>query len=157
MKTAGMYIRLLLTAGIVLAVDQTTKSLALERLDEPADVISGVLTLRIVYNSGGAFGLLEGLPEFFLVATVIAAVLILFWARKVEEPSWTIPLGMILGGGLGNLTDRVLRDTDGRVVDFIDLQVWPVFNVADACIVTGIGLVLLFGIRPERRQPEQEE
>lgn len=157
MKTAGMYVRLLLTAGFVLAVDQTTKSLALQRLDEPVDIVSGVLTLRIVYNSGGAFGLLEGWPEFFLVATVVAAVLILFWARRVEEPSWTIPLGMILGGGLGNLTDRTLRDTDGRVVDFVDLHVWPVFNVADACIVVGIGLVLLFGARPERRRPEQGE
>lgn len=144
-----LYIRLLITAGIVVAVDQVTKSLALSRLDEPVDVISGVLTFRLTYNSGGAFGLLQGLPAFFLIATLIAAVLIIFWVRHIEESSWIIPLGLVLGGGLGNVSDRVFRDTGGRVVDFIDFQVWPVFNVADMCIVIGVGLVLLLGSRKE--------
>jgi signal peptidase II len=150
MVTARLYTRLLLVAGLVVALDQVTKTLALENIEEPIDVISGVLTFRIVYNSGGAFGLLQGLPEVFLIATVIAAVLILFWARKVDQPGWTIPLGMVLGGGLGNVIDRIFRDTDGRVVDFIDFQVWPVFNLADAAIVTGIALILFFGTRAER-------
>ncbi len=58
---------------------------------------------------------------------------------------------MVLGGGLGNITDRVVRGFDGRVVDFIDLHVWPVFNVADMAIVIGVGIVLLLGLRAERR------
>jgi signal peptidase II len=151
-----MYMRLLVTASAVIAVDQTTKSLALAELqDDPKDLIEGVLTLRLTYNSGGAFGFLQGLPMLFGVATLVAVVGILIWVRKAEETRWMIPLGLVLGGGLGNVTDRVIRDTGGRVVDFIDLHVWPVFNVADVCIVIGVGLVLLMSARSDRdEEPE---
>ncbi len=142
-----LYARLLATAAAVVAVDQVTKSLALDNLERPRDLIEGILTLRLTYNSGGAFGILQGMPGFFLVTTLIAAVVILFWVRHLDEPRWTIPLGLVLGGGLGNVTDRIFRDTGGRVVDFIDLHFWPVFNIADACIVSGVALVLLLGTR----------
>jgi signal peptidase II len=61
-----------------------------------------------------------------------------------------LPLGLVLGGGLGNVSDRLIRDTGGRVVDFIDLHVWPVFNLADVSIVTGVGLILIMSARSER-------
>ncbi|MFP5297462.1 MAG: signal peptidase II [Actinomycetota bacterium] len=144
---ARLYIKLLSTAGAVLVVDQVTKSMALEALDRPKHLIDGWLSLRLTYNSGGAFGLLQGLPGLFAVATIVAAVLILVWVRHIEDQGWTIPLGLVLGGGLGNVFDRLVRDTGGRVVDFIDFHFWPVFNVADVCIVTGVLLVLLFGSR----------
>lgn len=166
-RTSVLYSVLLVTAALVIAVDQLTKSLALNALrDGEHVVIDGVLSFRLAFNSGGAFGLLQGLPELFLVASLAAAVLILIWARTIGESSWTIPLGMVLGGGLGNVVDRIFRDTDGRVVDFIDLQAWPTFNVADACIVTGIGVILLLGARTERhhedagglgRTPDQDD
>ena len=140
-------------ASVVVAADQITKTLALDRLaDGPHDVIEGVVTMRLTYNSGGVFGLLQGMPGLFLVATLIVSGLILWWARGVDDPRLLIPLGLVLGGGLGNVADRIFRDTDGRVVDFVDLHVWPVFNVADASIVTGVGLILLFSLRP-RREP----
>lgn len=148
MKT--LYARLLVTAGIVLLVDQLTKSWALESLATPRVLIDGLLRLRLAYNSGGAFGILQGFPEFFLVATLIATIAILFWVRSLDQPTWAIPLGLVLGGGFGNVFDRLLRDTGGRVVDFIDLGWWPVFNVADMCIVTGVMLVLLLGFKSER-------
>lgn len=149
---ARLYLKLLGTAAVVVALDQVTKSLALANLQEPKHLIEGWLSLRLTYNSGGAFGLMQGLPGFFAVATLIAAVLILVWVRHIEDQGWTIPLGLVLGGGLGNVADRLIRDTGGRVVDFIDLHVWPVFNVADMCIVAGVLLVLFFGTRKEPRR-----
>ena len=131
-----------------MAVDQATKQLAVDALaDGPVDVIDGVLTLRLTLNPGGAFGVLQGVPGFFLVASVAIVIAILFWVRHLEEARWAFPVGMILGGGIGNLVDRAFRDTGGRVVDFIDLHVWPVFNVADSAIVVGVGVILLLMAR----------
>jgi len=135
----------------VVAADQATKELALRELaDGPVELIGGVLSLRLTFNSGGAFGLLPGLPGFFLIATVVVIATILLWARGLEDGRWAIPLGMILGGGLGNLCDRLFREFEGRVVDFVDLSFWPVFNVADAAITVGVLLVLIFGVRREQ-------
>lgn len=146
------YLKLLATAGVVIAADQITKQIALDRFHEPVDVITNVLTFRLTYNSGGAFGLMQGLPGLFLVATIVAAVVILVWARHVDHPGWIVPLGLVLGGGLGNVYDRVFRDTGGRVVDWIDFQVWPVFNLADSFIVTGVILILILGSRSEKEK-----
>lgn len=146
------YAFLLLAAGAVVALDQITKSLALAALsDGPIDLIGGALTLNLTFNPGGAFGLMQGLPGFFLVATLVVIVLILVWAHKLDDQRWAIPLGMVLGGGVGNVIDRILRDTDGRVVDFIDLHWWPVFNLADASIVVGVAVILLLSSRPRPR------
>ena len=149
-RVKSLYLRLGIVAAVVVTVDQLTKSWALASLDESRTLIDGLLYFRLTYNSGGAFGLLQGFPEVFLIATVIATVAILFWVRSLEQPSWAWPLGLVLGGGLGNVTDRVFRDTGGRVVDFIELRWWPVFNVADMCIVTGVLVVLILGFRSER-------
>jgi signal peptidase II len=137
-----------LVAAVVVAIDQATKQLAVDALaDGPIDLIEGVLTLRLTLNPGGAFGVLQGVPGFFLVASVGIVIAILFWVRHLEEERWAFPVGMILGGGIGNLVDRAFRDTDGRVVDFIDLHVWPVFNVADSAIVVGVAVILLLMLR----------
>lgn len=147
---SSTYRVLFATAFAVVAIDQFTKQLAIDALTaSPVDVIDGVLTLRLVLNAGGAFGIFQGVPGLFLVSTVAISIVILVWARKVAGPTWGIPLGLVLGGGLGNVTDRVFRDTGGRVVDFIDLQVWPVFNVADIAVVSGVGLLLLLSFRSE--------
>lgn len=144
------YPRLLITALLVVVVDQVTKSLALVKLSlGPVDVIEGVLSFDLSFNSGGVFGIGQGFPELFLIATVLVVAGILLWVRHLEVRAWLIPLGMVLGGGLGNVIDRIFRGFEGRVVDFIDLHVWPVFNVADMAIVIGVGLVLLFGWRSE--------
>jgi signal peptidase II len=140
---------------VVVAADQLTKQLALDNLqDGPVDLIDGVLALDLHFNPGGAFGLLQGFPGFFLVATLAVACILLVWAHKVESNSHLLPLGLVLGGGLGNVFDRVFRDTGGKVVDFIDLHVWPVFNLADSCIVAGVLLLLIVTAR--REAPEEE-
>jgi signal peptidase II len=151
MKTSGLYLRLFGAAAAVVVADQITKQWALGALeDDSIDLIDGVLSLRLTYNPGGAFGLLQGLPGFFLVATILVIGIILIWAHRLEDPRLIVPLGMVLGGGLGNLWDRVFRDTGGRVIDFIDLHVWPVFNLADSSIVIGVLLILLLSARAPR-------
>jgi signal peptidase II len=153
------YLVLTAVAATVIALDQFTKELALSGLaDGPVEVIDGALTFRLTFNSGGAFGLLQGLPGFFLIATVMVVAAILMWVRRIEDVWWMVPLGMVLGGGVGNVVDRVVRDTGGRVVDFIDLHWWPVFNIADASIVTGVGLILLLSAtaRAPEEQPDRD-
>lgn len=148
---------MLAATAAVIGLDQFTKQLALDRLaDGPIDIIEGALTLRLSFNPGGAFGILQGIPVFFLISTVVVALAIVLWARKVEETSWGLSLGMVLGGGLGNLIDRVFRSTGGRVVDFIDLHVWPVFNVADSFIVIGVVLLLILSVRADRAESREE-
>jgi signal peptidase II len=145
------YARVAVTAALVIAIDQVTKSLALANLsDGPVVVIDGVLRFRLGFNSGGAFGLLQGLPGLFLITTGVVIGIILFWIRNIDDPRWLIPLGMVLGGGVANLLDRVFRDFDGRVVDFIDFRVWPIFNLADSAIVIGVLLILIVGWKPRK-------
>lgn len=140
----GPYLLLALVATLVLALDQLTKQLAVSGLGDGAVVVvPGVFRLRLAFNSGGAFGLLRGLPGFFLVATVAVVTLIVVWARRLEDRRVVAALGLVLGGGLGNLADRVFRGYDGKVVDFLDFHVWPVFNLADTAIVLGVVAVFL--------------
>ncbi len=147
-----IYARLLAYAIVVVAIDQVTKQAALDYLASgPVHLIDGVLSLRLSYNSGGAFGFLQGIPGLFLIASIVIAAVILVWVGRLNDLGYSAPLGLILGGGLGNLTDRVFRDLEGQVVDFIDLQVWPIFNVADTAIVTGVLLIVFFGSRLSHR------
>jgi signal peptidase II len=137
----------------VVAVDQVTKQLALQALDRgPIDLLGGALTLRLTLNSGGAFGVLQGFPGFFLGVTLAILTAIVLFVRRLEDKRLLIPLGLVLGGGAGNLCDRVFRGLDGRVVDFVDFHLWPVFNVADSAITIGVCLILLTSVRPADRK-----
>jgi signal peptidase II len=156
-KTGGpprpgpVYGALLGTAALVVALDQGVKEVVLASLDDgPLDLIEGAVTLRLTFNSGGAFGLGQGFPGVFLAATLVISVVILGWARKLDDLRLVVPLGLILGGGLGNLWDRVFRDFGGRVVDYVDLHIWPVFNLADSAIVMGVTLILVATLRGRR-------
>ena len=112
-----------------------------------------MLHLTFTENRGGAFGLFGSQPWLFVTATILVCAAIVAWSFAPLRPSLALGLGMILGGALGNLTDRVVRGAglEGQVIDFIDLRVWPVFNLADAGIVIGAGLILLASVR-ERAQ-----
>lgn len=146
----SLYRPLLAVCATVVALDQMTKQWALDALaDGPIHLVDGVLSLRLTFNSGGAFGVLQGVPEFFLVATLAVVVLILLWVRRLDDHRWVLPLSLVLGGGLGNVADRIFRDTGGRVVDFVDLHFWPVFNVADAAITSGVLILLVLSARSD--------
>ena len=157
LRPRAIYSRLLATAGAVVIADQVTKQIALDRLTRgPVDVIPGALTLRLTFNSGGAFGILQGLSGLFLVFTLVVTLAILLWARTISDRRWVVPLGMILGGGIGNAWDRVFRGFDGRVVDFVDLHVWPVFNLADSSITLGVVVILWLGARTGEEAGREE-
>jgi signal peptidase II len=146
------------TAAGVVALDQLTKHWALSALaDGPIDLI-GSLRLHLVFNDGAAFSVGGGGGRTTLIAVfglvVAGAIIRMGW--KAERRGWALGLGILLGGALGNLVDRALRTGNGflggRVVDFVDLQWWPVFNVADAALWIGIG-VLLLASREARKEP----
>lgn len=134
-------------AAAVLGLDQLSKWWAESSLKDPIDVI-WTLRFALHYNTGTAFSLFTTLGPVIAVLAVAVVILLVRMGRTMVDRVGLVALGMVLGGAVGNLVDRLLR-TDGagflhgRVVDWIDLQWWPVFNIADAGIVVG-GLLLVF-------------
>ena len=147
------------TAAVVLAADQLTKYLVVEHLAgrPPLRVIGSLVELRYTTNSGGAFSLLTGAPLFFGITAILIVAGIVYAGRRTAGVGLLVPLGLVLGGAVGNLADRLLRGDPllhGEVVDFVKVGIWPVFNVADSCIVVG-GLLLAFLVgRTERDEQE---
>ena len=155
-------IALAVAAG-VLIVDQITKAWAVEDLaDRTIVIIDGFLKLVLVMNPGGAFSSFQNSGAVLGVAAVIVAFVIFYMVGSVRRRSDVIALGLILGGALGNLADRIARGDgflDGEVVDCIDWWWIPTFNVADASIFCGVVLLLLgaaFGSRHDDAQPASE-
>jgi signal peptidase II len=140
------------------ALDRATKILAEELLEgrDPVEVISGVLQLRFTTNPGGAFGLFGGLGWLFVLISVLVISVVLWASRNLPSTVSSVGLGLILGGAVGNLTDRFIRGPgfSGEVVDFIDFHVWPVFNLADSAIVVVAAILLFSGIRRDRVRQE---
>jgi signal peptidase II len=148
--TAHKRIGLLAVVAIVTYVaDLATKIVAVRTLEgePPVPVVDGLLVLRLVRNPGAAFGLGVGMTLVFTAISVIVVIAILRTARRLRSTSWALALGLLLGGALGNLTDRIARSPGflvGHVVDFLELPHWPVFNLADSAIVSaGVLMVLL--------------
>jgi len=152
---AGAIVALL--AATVLAADQFTKYLAIENLPpgEPVHVLGDFLIFILTRNPGAAFSLGEGVTWIFTIAlAVVAVVVVWLTATRVRSRLWAVALGLLLGGVLGNLTDRVLREPGfpvGHVVDFINTP-WmmpAIYNVADIFIVSmmiGVALLVLVGL-----------
>jgi signal peptidase II len=140
-----------LTALVIIALDQATKVLVVDRLSDrgPVDLIPGVLDLELTRNSGAAFSLGEGSTVFLTVISAAVVIAILRVCARVSTRAWAFALGGIMGGAAGNLCDRILRAPGvgrGHVVDWIHLHHWPIFNVADSAIVlSGIAMVLISG------------
>jgi signal peptidase II len=142
-----------LVLAAVLAADQATKALVSSSLQrgEERDVV-GFVKLVNVRNSGVAFGQLQdgGLVVSLVIAVAVGALLVYF-ARNVAKPMIWLPTGLLLGGALGNVVDRV---REGAVVDFLKLPHWPAFNVADSAITIGVvALVLVMERGNAARRP----
>jgi signal peptidase II len=140
----------LATAGLVVAVDQVTKQLVDSNVDrgDSVNVFFG-LDLTNTRNTGVAFGALEGAGLIVSILIGLSLLLLLgYFIVNREMPLLWLPVGLLLGGALGNIVDRV---REGAVIDWIDPVAWPAFNVADACIVVGV-LTLLWVVegRPKR-------
>jgi signal peptidase II len=136
----------------VLSVDQATKAWAVGALTGrgPVDVVGSLLRFELVRNPGAAFSFATGMTWVFTLVATAVVVVIVRVSRKLGSVGWSVALGLLLGGALGNLTDRLLRAPGfavGHVVDFLELPHWPVFNVADMCIDTAAALIALLAVR----------
>ncbi|MBW3652904.1 MAG: signal peptidase II [Actinomycetota bacterium] len=145
----GAWARAGVVLAAVLALDQIVKALvvgALERGEE-RDIVAGIKLVN-TRNSGIAFGQLQeaGAVVAVVVAVAICALLVYF-ARHAQLPLMWLPTGMLLGGALGNVVDRI---REGAVVDFLKLPYWPAFNVADASITIGVVILLVVMERGDR-------
>jgi signal peptidase II len=147
---------LLLAAGILVA-DLVSKLVVVATIEPGEDIrlLGGALYLTQLRNVGAAFTFAEGWTIVFSLVAVTVAVVIVRAARRLYSTGWAVALGLVLGGAVGNLVDRIFRDPGflrGGVVDFLsvfgpDGRVWPVFNIADSAIVCGGILGALLALR----------
>lgn len=153
-------------AALVLIADQLSKAWVVAHLPEhvPTDVfpwLAPILSFTRLSNTGVAFGLLPQFGGVFTILSAVVIVAIVFFQRTVSREDWLThgALGLMIGGATGNLVDRLLH---GHVIDFIDLNFWPlrswaVFNIADASIVMGVTLLMLSVWLQERREARVEQ
>ena len=148
----------LVTVVSVVLVDRLTKIFfsSVLQLGESLLVIKTYVRFTLVHNTGIAFGLFRDNGFVFLIVPLIAVILLgynLYYYHKVGvlDRLYVLGFSLILGGAIGNLTDRIML---GHVIDFIDLRVWPVFNIADSAITVGACIVLLktFPASPEKKK-----
>ena len=137
-------------AVVVFVLDQGIKSVVEDsmRVGQRIGLVPGLLDLTYIKNDGGAFGILGG-SRLLLLAGSAVAVAVVVWMLLSGRPTRLASLGggLILGGAAGNLLDRL---NSGEVTDYVHFSFWYIFNAADAAIVTGVGLLLLSALRPER-------
>ena len=149
--TRRVYTLLCLTAAAVISVDQLTKWWAVRTLDDRTIDLVGSLRLRLVFNTGSAFGLGSRYSPILALVGVVIVLVLLRAGRSLTGLAPRLGVGLVLGGAVGNLGDRVARDGNGflggAVVDFVDLGWWPVFNVADAAICVGAVVLALTASR----------
>jgi len=145
--------RLRLTMAIaltVIAIDQLTKHWAVNALtDEPPIHVIWTLQWNLTFNSGMAFSKGQGIGPIIGLVAVIVVVVVLLGVRKNSNPMVALAAGFVVGGALGNLADRFLRGDGwlhGSVVDFVDFQWFPIFNVADMAVNVGGVLFVLWSL-----------
>ena len=155
---AGRRLALPIGAAVVL-VDQSAKQWALGRLSQGRTIdLVWTLRFRLTFNEGMAFGAGQGLGVVIGLLAAVIIVLLLRQTSRVMPSTQAVALGLIMGGAAGNLIDRLARDGGllrGAVVDFIDLQWFPVFNIADAAINIG-AVLLVLTLALEARTAERE-
>lgn len=138
-------------AAAVVAVDHATKWWALQELPGNPIELVGTLRLRLVFNTGAAFGLGSRYAPVIALAALVVVLILVRTARLLTTWPSVVGVGLILGGAIGNLADRLFRESDGilggAVVDFIDVQWWPVFNIADIAINVGAAVIIVASMR----------
>lgn len=152
---------LAITALVAVGLDQLVKELSTNGLTEgqPLRILGGLIYLSLLRNSGAAFSLGSGYTWVFPLVTITVIGWITWMATRLRSVPWAIALGLVLGGALGNLGDRVFRAPSpfqGHVVDMISLfgpyaEYFAVFNVADACLSVGVVLAVLLELTGRQR------
>jgi signal peptidase II len=138
-------------AVVVYALDQLTKYLAVTGLErgERVDLIGDLFGLRLVRNPGAAFSMATGATWIFTIIATVVVLVIVRMARRLNSYAWAAALGLLLGGAVGNLNDRLFREPGfarGHVVDFLEFPHWPIFNVADTCVVCAAVLIAVLSV-----------
>jgi signal peptidase II len=141
--------RALSVAALVMVADQVTKQLVVNNIArrESVELIFG-FEISNARNSGIAFGLLEGSSDALVLALTLGALALLvgYFGAHARRPELWLPVGLVVGGALGNLADRVRI---GAAIDFLDPPLWPAFNIADIAIVAGVGLFVALLLAPD--------
>jgi len=139
------------SAWCIWLIDFASKQWAVSALaSTPISVIGDFLTLTLVRNSGAAFSFATGFAFFFALLSLAVAVGVTYYSTRISSRGWQITAGLLLGGVLGNLTDRIFREPgflSGHVIDWIQIPNWPVFNIADSAIVVAALLAFSLTIR----------
>jgi signal peptidase II len=149
------------TAVLAVVLDQVVKALATHHLTEgePVRILDGLIYLSLLRNGGAAFSFGRGYTWVFPVITLAVIVWIVWMGRRLRSVPWAIALGLVLGGALGNLTDRLFRAPgpfQGHVVDMISLftpygKGFAIFNIADSCLTVGVALAVLLELTGRQR------
>ena len=152
----GPIVAFALVALIVLVVDQASKAAVMASLTvgRPVAVIPGWLQFRLLRNADAAFNLSFGATWVFTIISFVVSLVIIRVSRRLGSSGWAVALGLMLGGAVGNLVDRLVRDPGfgrGHVVDFIEylrfpFMQFPVFNLADSCVVSAAVLLAILGM-----------
>ena len=149
-----------LVAGISIGLDQFTKAWVRANIPiytswNPITWLEPIVTLTHLENSGAAFGLFQGMSIVFVFIALGVIVGVMIFYRHLAESSLflRIAFGLQLGGAMGNLIDRLLFN--GIVTDFIDVHIWPIFNVADSSVVVGTALLAYYALYLDREAPEE--
>ena len=141
-----------IVALTVFAADQASKWWAERSLSDgvPRPLLGDWLQLRLTYNPGAAFSVGTGYTIALSVIALAVIAVCVTMSRRIKSGGWAIALGLLLGGALGNVTDRIFREPGplrGHVVDFLQLPHWPVFNLADSAICVSVALFVVLSLR----------
>ena len=140
--------------AFIVAADQVTKSYAVARWSlQPQQIIGSHIELLVTRNSGSAFSRFQNLTPLLAIGAIVIAVVLARAARNATDSVTLVALVLLLGGALGNLSDRFFRSPGflrGHVVDFVQVGWWPVFNLADSCVTIGAVLLIARSLLPQR-------
>ena len=143
--------RIFLTAWTIWLFDFATKQWAISAFDfQPRKVLGDFLSFTLVRNPGAAFSFATGFSILFALLALAVVIAVTYYAKRITSTGWQVTVGLLLGGVLGNLTDRIFRDPgflSGHVIDWIQIPNWPVFNVADVAIVTAAAISFTLTLR----------
>jgi len=144
--------RLYLVAALIWGLDLSTKIWAVNNLSarNPVEILGSFFQLTLIRNPGAAFSFATGATVVFTAIAVAAVIVIVYYSSKITSLGWASTLGLLLGGVLGNLTDRIFRSPGFfkcEVIDWLEITNWPVFNLADSAIVVAAFLAIVLTIR----------
>jgi signal peptidase II len=143
--------RIFLTAWTIWLFDFATKHWAISAFDsQPQKILGDLLSFTLVRNPGAAFSFATGFSIFFALLALAVVAVVVYYAKQITSSGWQLTAGLLLGGVLGNLTDRIFREPgwlSGHVIDWIQIPNWPVFNLADCAIVTAAAISFALTLR----------